>query len=871
MTYQCLVLGGNWQLAPHREQLKTDPHEVPVPGLVDCAQPPISWQEHDFIWYKTSFECPQIAQNQHVFLQLEQVQFGAQVWLNGQLIGEDIPCYTSQWYDLTTHLNDNNQNILLVRVGQKHTLPEHSAVGNDQEKLAWIPGIWGEVKLHIYGAGRIPWMRIIPDINTGKIHVTTEIEKLSDKTSNFQLQLRIREKSSGRYLAESRNADVTLQGAEIVESHFEIKIPDFQLWTLENPFLYDLEASLRHSAGTLSHKKSVPFGMRAFEIKDGHFYLNGERKVLLGSNIAFHRLLADKQRGNLPWDEAWIKRALVEIPKENNLFFFRIHIGHACNKWYDFADEHGILLEDEWAFWPSSGSKEQTELEFRAWIRENGHHPSIVIWNALNESSDAAITEEIIPRMKKLDPTRPWQHIDFNEDHPYIYSLGPVLNGNKFGYSRSIFELEKSETPSMVNEYKWWWLDYAGNPSQLTEMVAERWLGRQPSREQLLQHQVFLTRELGELWRRLDLDAIMPFVYLSAGEGATANWFFDPLEELKPKPVLQALKNTFSPLGLSIELWDRHFLAGEKRDLRLFLFNDSDQAETVHLQLFFDGHPENIIFEENFQLHRGEHKILPVAVPFPTRIGTYQLCAQLSDEQQQFIADSLKIVHVIASNRTPAGASFPTLAIADPDSEISDYLNAKKLPFVEFPAESENWETVLLVGEGVWKIEKRTREKLTKFVASGGTLIVQEPELGVTLEKHLRLLDDLKIKLEFREEKEMGGYDSYIFIEDPAHELWHGIAPEYLKLFNGALGGEIVSQHHVLPNRDFITHARCGLSLCIPAVMEVKYGKGRVLISRLQMRGRLLDTNSGKGLYERRFDPVAERYFHNLLRWSRGK
>ncbi|KAA3656204.1 MAG: hypothetical protein DWQ10_15920, partial [Calditrichaeota bacterium] len=179
MPYQCKNLNSAWRLAPGEDMPLQWRHSVPVPSLVDCADPSFDWQSFDYFWYKTHFIPSEIHPEQHVILQLEHVQFGAQVWLNGHLIGEDIPCYTSQWFDLTKFLQLDSENVLLIRVGQKHTLPEHSAVGNDQEKLAWIPGIWGDVKLHFYGPGRIPWVRIIPDIDKGSIDVTAEIENLA--------------------------------------------------------------------------------------------------------------------------------------------------------------------------------------------------------------------------------------------------------------------------------------------------------------------------------------------------------------------------------------------------------------------------------------------------------------------------------------------------------------------------------------------------------------------------------------------------------------------------------------------------------------------------------------------------------------------
>jgi hypothetical protein len=83
-------------------------------------------------------------------------------------------------------------------------------------------------------------------------------------------------------------------------------------------------------------------------------------------------------------------------------------------------------------------------------------------------------------------------------------------------------------------------------------------------------------------------------------------------------------------------------------------------------------------------------------------------------------------------------------------------------------------------------------------------------------------------------------------------------------MLNGGLGGEIVSQHNVRPSVPFNTLARCHLKLKVPAVMEIPFGNGWIIVSRIQIRGRLLPGKQGS-LYQRRYDPVAERYFWNLI------
>ncbi|MCL4539231.1 MAG: hypothetical protein M1378_06475, partial [Bacteroidetes bacterium] len=206
-----------------------------------------------------------------------------------------------------------------------------------------------------------------------------------------------------------------------------IPVTNAKLWSPDSPFLYVFSVTLKGSGGTSIDEEHVVFGMREFTIEGPDFLLNGKKIFLKGSNIAFHRFLSDGDRHLLPWNKSWIRKLLIEIPREHNFNFFRAHLGHMYNRWYDIADEGGIMFQDEWQFWRATGTKEQITKEFSDWLKDNWNHPSIVIWDALNESSDDVVQNEIIPEMKELDPTRPWESHDFFEDHPYIYSLGPVL------------------------------------------------------------------------------------------------------------------------------------------------------------------------------------------------------------------------------------------------------------------------------------------------------------------------------------------------------------------------------------------------------------------------------------------------------------
>ncbi|ODS36940.1 MAG: hypothetical protein A7315_04445 [Candidatus Altiarchaeales archaeon WOR_SM1_79] len=673
-------------------------------------------------------------------------------------------------------------------------LPPKSAVGHDYEKISFIPGIWGDVYLILTENPIIERVQIIPHIDTRIAEARITIKNLEDITHNITISSRVFEKSTGNSSSDEITMDHTISPLEETTITLNLSISNMRLWSpnnSNNSFLYQLVSKVK-IAETEVDTLNTTFGMREFKIVGSDFYLNGHRVFLKGSNIAFHRFLSDQDRKSLPWNESWIKKVLIDIPKEHNFNFFRFHIGHAYNKWYDIADEHGMLLQDEWAFWVITGNETQIRQEFTQWLYDNCNHPSIIIWDAMNEPHDYGevsrdiIRDEIIPDMKEIDPTRPWEcglnpdvdfnslnPIDFSEDHPYIYSLGPVLNEDNFGYSRSIEAIKNSNEPTILNEFVWFWLDKNGTPTSLMHGVLPRWLGKDSTSQQRLEHQAQLASDLVELFRRIDVDGIAPFIYLSIEGESTSNWFTGDIANPGTKPIMSALKDAYAPFGLSIELWDRHFLINETRNIDVYVFNDYsvNKSGTLSCRIVDENNTEAVnIGDYSVSIPAGQTLIKNISWTMPSNVGTYYLKAQIIPEGEVSpAATSKKIIHVLKAD-IPSNPSGAKIMVYDPDNEILDYVTSVGLNASHYNSSQLYQQDILIIGEGaLLDTDYDSRlEEITNFVKDGHTLIVIEPSYNITnyANREYSLLSDLSINMNKREDKYIGGYDSYCFMED---------------------------------------------------------------------------------------------------------
>jgi hypothetical protein len=251
----------------------------------------------------------------------------------------------------------------------------------------------------------------------------------------------------------------------------------------------------------------------------------------------------------------------------------------------------------------------------------------------------------------------------------------------------------------------------------------------------------------------------------------------------------------------------------------------------------------------------------------PKKNGTYYLNAELGSTDGQKIASSRKIVHVIPPPGKPDpsvmqkvgifGSGTELLEYLGADRELKDFAKAKEIPLI-------------IITEGqIHNPSFRSQLAVVKtFLENDGRIIIIEPEYGVTGEETANITPDVSLRIQRRADIDKGGYDSYIFVTDHRHRLWDGIQPGHLKMFNGGFGGEIVSQHDVIPSCEHNVLAQCGLQLQVPAVFEIPIGMGKIIVSRLQLRGRLIANRGGNGLYDRRVDPVLQKYLYNLITYA---
>jgi predicted RNA-binding protein YlxR (DUF448 family) len=458
---ETVLLDGQWQVA--EGSLTNIPvtfaHEVPVPGLLDQARPPFvapgpkvadrrkgpqKDPRRDAFWYRRTFKLagpiPSVAT-----LKVGKAMFGTRVILNGQWLGDHAPCFTPGYFDARAALQ-TGPNELLVRVGADgDAVGPAVPSGSDYEKERYLPGIFDSVELVLSGTPNIVNVQVVPDVSHRQARVRVSLKNTKEGAVTVEVRAAKSRKVAGQATARSAALQEPQGGAGVApawaagfsvgEQVLELTVPmaDCQLWSPEDPFLYDLTVK------TAGDECTTRFGMREFKLDPatGQARLNGKPYFLRGSNITLYRFFEDPDRGELPWRDDWVRKLHRRV-KDMHWNSLRYCIGFPPEAWYRIADEEGILIQDEfpiwyggpgWSTWPKELKADQLAVEFAEWLRERWNHPCVAIWDADNETSSPQLGLAL-RQVRALDLSgRPWDNSynppqepgDVFESHPYHF------------------------------------------------------------------------------------------------------------------------------------------------------------------------------------------------------------------------------------------------------------------------------------------------------------------------------------------------------------------------------------------------------------------------------------------------------------------
>ena len=690
-------LNGTWQFDQTDKAFppETFSQTISVPGLIHMAKPKIADYEKFFkrpektrletthslydidytpkySWYKKNILIPERYKGKEAVLTLLKSKYVTQIIVNGKDFGTSMECYTPIETNITRALDYGKKNEILIRVGDRTWLPSQAAGSTDKEKEHYLPGIWDSVFLSFSGKIRVNRLLLLPDLKEKKVTAKVRLrnfypaqigygDKMEDSIS---LNIAIFKKESGEQVTSKTIKGISKRdNLSVVKT--SIDMPRVNAWTPENPFLYEAKVEVVKD-NTVNDVYLDHFGMRDFNRKGKYFYLNGKKTFLRGSNITLHRFFEDPDCDALVWDREWVKKLLIDHPKKMHWNAMRICVGIVPDFWYDIADEHGIMFQNEWLYWQDHGWDRQIRKEYTDWVWSDGNHPSIVIWDAINENWNDYIGNKLIPDLMELDPTRIWdagymteeqlkEGLDeMDEPHPYEgprpwvdmeeFKKAPYPLGNLDYRNQTNIESMESSAAQLVNEYGWIWLWRNGKPAKLTVDVYDYYLGEDATPEERRKLQAYWLHLETEWLRSIRQHAgVLAFCYLTNNYGFTGDWFINDIANLEPGPTMYWFQHAFAPAAVFINLTDERYTKftsphkqGAQFSFNLTGINDKTstiQGTTVVKLL---DHQGKKVREKTMEVELPDNirKNIPVNINLPEKPGGYLLVAEFTPENK---------------------------------------------------------------------------------------------------------------------------------------------------------------------------------------------------------------------------------------------
>ena len=662
-TRKVINLNGEWEV--EQGGMDSAPaqfgHKVPVPGLVDMAEPAFAEvgkksEKRQAFWYRRTFkvkgEIPDVA-----ILKIHKARYGTKVWLNGEVAGEHLPCFTPALLDVKKLLKGaGEENELVIRLGaDRESIPEGQPGGWDFEKYKYIPGIYDSVELILTGRPYIVNVQTVPDISAGEVRVITEMQ-WPDESGRGSVAYEVVEAKTGRSVGSLEVSDVPSSPGQTTKLDVVIAIENCRLWSPEDPFLYELKVNTGGDA------VKVRFGMRSFRFdpETKRAILNGKTYYMRGTNVCVYRFFEDDDRGDKPWDKKWVRKLHRKF-KSMHWNSIRYCIGFPPELWYEIADEEGFLIQDEFPIWlldraPEDPKAEKIIPEYVEWMRERWNHACVVIWDGQNESVTVE-TGKAIGAVRRLDiSNRPWENgwaepqnpTDFVEAHPYLFikgwqgkesfRLSDMAKVSGMPYLRDA--QKRLGVPIVINEYGWLWLTREGEPTCLTDNVYKSLLGADSTTEQRRELYAKYLAALTEFWRcHRECAGVLHFCGLTYSrpgdkprpEGGATSDHFANLDKLTFEPNFEKyVRDAFSPVGIMVDFWDEEVAPSARRQVKVFVINDlyENWEGTVELRIV---RGKKVVSSQSKPCTVAGlgREILTFEEKFPAEIGKYRLEAQL--------------------------------------------------------------------------------------------------------------------------------------------------------------------------------------------------------------------------------------------------
>ena len=457
------TLDGEWQFAYDDVARWQQPADVTFDRTIMVPYAPESALSgihdsgfHPVAWYAREISVDRQEEAGRVLVHFGAIDYAAQVWAGGRLVGQHEGGHTPFTVDITEALGDGDTVQLVVRAeDDPHELaqPRGKQDWKADPHIIWYPrttGIWQSVWLEWVPETRIEFLRWTPWLDHWELGL--EVQLTGPVAAG--LRVRVRLHAQGRELVEdtykltNRNVSrrIAIPDPGIDDARNEL------LWSPEHPQLIQATIEVMDGERVVDQVQSYT-ALRSVTSDGQRFLLNGNAYTL--------KMVLDQgywPQGLMTATDEELRRD-VELTKRLGFNGARKHQKVENPRWLYWCDVLGLLV---WEEMPSSYrfTPEGVERLTREWmevIRRDISHPCIVAWVPFNESwgvpdlptnpAQRDYVRALYHLTRTLDPTRlvigndGWEHVATDLLGIHDYAHDPAVLIRRYGTPEALSRL----------------------------------------------------------------------------------------------------------------------------------------------------------------------------------------------------------------------------------------------------------------------------------------------------------------------------------------------------------------------------------------------------------------------------------------------
>ncbi|MEE1109614.1 MAG: glycoside hydrolase family 2 TIM barrel-domain containing protein, partial [Lachnospiraceae bacterium] len=389
----------NWTVRPLSRAGEACPVTLPHDAMITEPRTADSMGEGNIGWftggdyeYKKKFTIPDELRDRKLILEFESVYKNAEVTINGKKAKTRPYGYTQFYIPLNEFLVDGENEITVI------------AHNSDQPNSRWYSGtgiyrpvwLWEGPKDYIPIRGvRVKTLTIRP-----KAVVLVTVKATAPGTACIEIL------KEGACVAKGEAViGRTLEGCARIE------VPNAELWSIENPSLYEVRVTL---GGDVA---ADTFGIRTLTwTPEKGVALNGRHVILKGACIHHDNGVL----GACTFPEAEDRR--VRLLKKYGYNALRSAHNPASVWLLDACDKYGVLMMDEYvdAWYMHKTKYDYASEVLKNWkddlaalVEKDYNHPSVIMYSTGNEVAESAqkkgidLQTQFTSYLHSMDDTRP--------------------------------------------------------------------------------------------------------------------------------------------------------------------------------------------------------------------------------------------------------------------------------------------------------------------------------------------------------------------------------------------------------------------------------------------------------------------------------